>query len=92
MKFILLVEESGYQVKYWDETTDTIGRSFASSWNVKRLHEKLNSKGFNINYDELQSAVSLIERGEPFIVLSSEPKNINLDTFINNLFKIDYGK
>lgn len=92
MKFILLVEESGYQVKYWDEITDTIGKSFASSWSPKKLHEDLNNSGFNINLDELKSAIRMIDKDEPFVILSSKQKNVSLDTFINNLFTIEHGK
>ena len=92
MKFILLVEESGYQIKYWDELTDSIGKPIATSWSVKRLHEDLTSNGFNINLNELKSAIKMIENDEPFIVLSSKPKNVSLDTFINNIFTIDHGK
>lgn len=91
MKFILLVEEDGYQVRYWDQINEEIGDCIAVDWKPHKLHSKLISKGFNINEKTLKEAVHKLDKGpEPFVVLRSELKSIvNLDTFINDLFVID---
>lgn len=89
MKFIMMVEESGYQVRYWDEMSNNIGECIAEAWDQKLLYEKLKSKGFNIHKKELDEAIKLIEE-EPFVVLSSKHKDpMDLDTFINSCFTID---
>lgn len=89
MKFVILVEECGYQIRYWDETNNVIGECIAEDWNHKKLYEDLQSKGFNIQKKELEEAIKIID-DEPFVVLSSHCKNeMNLDTFINSLFTIE---
>lgn len=91
MKFILMVEEDGYQVRYWDQINEEIGDSIATNWNVKKLYSQLKEKNFHINKDVLKDAISRLDEGpEPFVILRSEPKSIvNLDTFINDQFTID---
>ena len=48
MKFIILVEEGGYQVRYWDEINNVIGECIAEAWDYKELYKTLQTKGFNI--------------------------------------------
>jgi hypothetical protein len=89
MKFIILIEENGYQVRYWDEINNDIGECIAESWDNKNLLQILKSKGFNIKKQELEEAIKAIEE-EPFVILSSQNKDPqDLDTFINSLFKIE---
>ena len=91
MKFVLLVEEDGYQVRYWDEITNSIGECIAEAWEENKLYERLKSKGFNIKHKDLHQAISIIE-DKPFVVLSSHSNDsIDLDTFINSMFTIDKG-
>jgi hypothetical protein len=91
MKFILLLEEQGYEVRYWDQITEQIGESIATNWNKKKLYELLLASGFNIKKDDLKEAFSILDSGEkPFVVLASLSKGpIDLDTFIHDQFVID---
>lgn len=90
MKFILLIEEDGYQVNYWDQITDSIGVSIASNWDVNKLYSTLLSKGFNIEKNTLIECINKIENeNKQFVVLKSRQNAIDLDTFINDLFEID---
>ena len=89
MKFILLVEEGGYQVRYWDEINNVVGECIAEGWDHKKLYDRLQTRGFNIQKKELEEAIKIID-DEPFVVLSSHHKgSLDLDTFINSLFTID---
>lgn len=91
MKFILMVEEDGYQIRFWDEIIEKIGETIASSWDKKKLHETVRLKGMNIKKDELYHAIDLVENHDKsFVVLKSLPKsNVDLDTFLHDEFKID---
>ena len=85
----MLIEEGGYQVRYWDEINNNIGECIAEAWNHKKLYETLKSKGFNIQKKELEEAITMIEE-EPFVILSSHQKDpMDLDTLINSSFTID---
>lgn len=91
MKFILMIEEDGYQIRYWDQINEEIGDSIASNWDIDKLFEKLKNQNFHISLNVLKEAVERLDRGpEPFVVLKSESLSIvNLDSFINDLFVID---
>ena len=91
MKFILMVESDGYQVRYWDEMNEEIGESIATSWDFEELYKSLDSKGFEISRKTLEKAMKVVEESdEPFIVLKSKQKtDVSLDTFCNDLFVID---
>jgi len=89
VKFIMLIEEGGYQVRYWDEINNNIGECIAEAWDHKKLYETLKCKGFNIQKKELEEAIVLIE-DEPFVIFSSHQRDsTDLDTFINSFFTID---
>ena len=91
MKWVLMLEENGYEIRYWDQITEQIGESLATSWNKKKLYEMLLETGFNIKKEELKEAFSILDSGEkPFVVLASLSKGpIDLDTFIHDQFVID---
>lgn len=91
MKFILMVEEDGYQIRFWDEILEQIGENVASSWDKKQLHTTLKNKGMNIKKEELYKAIDMIEnQDKSFVVLKSYHKtNVDLDTFLNDEFRID---
>lgn len=85
----MLIEENGYQIRYWDEITNNIGECIAQAWNHKHLYEKLKSQGFNIKKRELKEAIEMIDQ-TPFVILSSHKKDSkDLDNFINSSFMID---
>jgi len=91
MKFILMVEDDGYQVCYWDQMFDTIGESIATNWDTKKLLKTLQSQGFNITEKTLNNAINkLNENNNHFVTLESHSLNENnLDTFFNDLFEIE---
>ena len=90
MKFILHIEDEGYHVRFWDEINETVGESIAHSWKKDRLYQTLITKGFKISKQELIEAFRIIdEQQKPFVVLTSQKKEIDLDTFLNDLFVID---
>lgn len=90
MKFVMLVEEGGYQVRYWDETNNVVGECIAKAWDRDKLYDGLQAKGFNIQKKELEEAMKIVDDHEPFVVLSSNFNDqMDLDTFINSLFTID---
>lgn len=91
MKFILMVEEDGYQVRYWDEITEEIGDSIAESWDSKILYNEVQQFGMNIHQEDFMHAYNIIESGEqPFVVLkSSKKEDMSLEIFLNSKFTID---
>lgn len=90
MKFILYVEDEGYAVRFWDEINESVGQSIAHSWNKDKLFKKLSAQGFKITREELDRAVKILEeQDKPFVVLTSLKKQMDLDTFLNDLFVID---
>lgn len=87
MKFVMIVEENGYQVRYWDEIQDEIGEVLYESWNEKDLYNGLATQGFHIERDDVKRAIKKIEDGKSFILLKSEKKgDVDLDTFMNDQF------
>ena len=85
----MLVEEGGYQVRYWDEINNKVGECIAEAWDHKKLYERLQSRGFSIKKKELEEAIKIVD-DEPYVVLSSHHEDsLDLDTFINSLFTID---
>jgi len=89
MKFILHIEDTGYQIRFWDEINETMGESIACSWKKNELYSILNSKGFKINKSELINAFKLLdEENKPFVVFTSQ-EDESLDTFSNDFFVID---
>ena len=90
MKFVLHLEDDGYQMRFWDEINETIGESIATNWDRKKLYEELFNKGFKINKDEFEKAIKILDDVQkPFVVLKSQKKEIDLDTFLSDLFIID---
>ena len=91
MKFILMVEEDGYQVRYWDEITEEIGDSIAESWDSRTLYEGMKQVGMNISHEDFKKAYDIIESGEqPFVVLkSTKKKDMSLEIFLNSQFTLD---
>ena len=87
MKFVLMVEESGYEIRYWDEVQGEIRDTLASGWTIKELHENLEAIGFNITIKNLQKALDIVKSGEPFIVLNSKSESL-LHTFHDDWFEV----
>lgn len=92
MKFILLVEDEGYQIRYWNEMTSEIGPTIAESWDKNELYKKLSIKQFHIDKRIFNEAIKEIElEDRPFVVLkSNETSGDSIDLFINDTFTIDH--
>lgn len=91
MKFILLVEENGYELRYWDEIGEEIGDSIISSWDVNEFYKKLVNMNFHISKKTISKAVSMIESGKNnFVVLHSMNNKPNhLDTLYEDIFELE---
>jgi hypothetical protein len=71
MKFIVLTEENGYELRYWDETKNEIGGTIVSDWNKKTFAQKIELFGVNIKKESLKKVFFQIDAGKPFVVLVS---------------------
>ena len=92
MKFILLVEEDGYEFGYWDEINEEIRESIVSEWDVNELHRKLTLMDFKVTKKTLFKAVDLIEsEKQDFVILGSKIKPHHLDTLYEDLLEIENG-
>lgn len=90
MKFILYLEDDGYQIRFWDEICENMGDIFVRDWNHNRLYKKLVNKGFQISKRELMKAFRILEREDkPFVVLKSEKGETEFDTLRNDNFVVD---
>ena len=91
MKFIMMIEEDGYQVRYWDEITEEIGDSIAESWDPKTLYDNVQLVGMNILHEDFMKAYHIIESGDqPFVVLKSNKKeDMSLEIFLNSQFTVE---
>lgn len=91
MKFILLVEDEGYQIRYWNEMTSEIGPTIAESWDKNELYKKLSIKQFHIDKRVFNEAIKEIElEDKPFVVLKSDESKDSIDLFIKDTFTIDH--
>lgn len=91
MKFVLFVEEDGYELRYWDEINEEIRDSVVSpTWDVNVMRRQLVSMEFNIKKRTLQEAIEILESGRnSFVILSSKNKPNHLDTLHEDVFEIE---
>jgi len=90
MKFVLLMEEDGFELRYWDEITEEIRNSIITTWSMDEFYKELVDREFNISKDILKRAMGLIESGErDFVVLASKNKKGHLDTLYEDEFYIE---
>ena len=90
MKFILLIEENGYELRYWDEINEEIRDSIITFWDVDEFYKKLVGFEFNISKKTISNAIRLIESNEQdFIILASKNKQNHLDTLYEDYFEIE---
>ena len=90
MKFVLIVEEDGYELRYWDEINEEIRDTILAAWDTNEFYKKLIDMDFNISRKTLAKAINLIESGQrDFVVLSSRKKPGHLDTLHEDYFEIE---
>jgi hypothetical protein len=90
MKFVLIVEEDGYELRYWDEINEEIRDSVITAWDTNEFYRKLVDMDFNISKKTLAKAVQLIESGrQDFVILASRKKPGHLDTLHEDYFEIE---
>ncbi len=90
MKFVLLIEEDGYELRYWDEINEEIRDSIISSWEEDELYKNLVDLDFHISRKTLNKAIKLIESGQQdFVILSSHNKPNHLDILHEDYFEIE---
>lgn len=90
MKFILMMEEDGYEFRYWDDIADEIGETIFSSWDRKEFKHRLFDMDFNISKESLERAFNLVDTGErSFVILCSKNKPNHLDTLHEDVFEVE---
>ena len=77
MKFVVTIEEKGYELHYWDEINEEIMNSLTSSWDKHLFCETLERMGLNMSARTFDKIIRLLEFNQ-FVVLEYE----------NNKFKI----
>jgi hypothetical protein len=87
MKFVFLLEENGYEFRYWDEDTSEIGETLTSNWNIGEFHETLKLMGFQIKKQELTKACELLKK-KTFVLFSSHSGS-DVDTLYYDWFEVD---
>ena len=84
MKFVFMLEENGYEFRYWDEDNSDVGDTLLSNWDVGEFHETLKFMGFHIKKQEIMKALSVL-KGRPFVIFSSKsekgPDSLHYDWF-----------
>jgi len=89
MKFVILIEESGYELRYWDEVNEEIRDSIVTCWDKNEFYDKLVEMGFHMSKRVLERVFFLIEDGKPFVVLSSVNNLNHLDNLHYDEFVIE---
>lgn len=90
MKFVLLIEEDGYELRYWDEINEEIRDSIVTAWEVKDLYKNLIDMDFNISKKTLTKAIQQIESGiKDYVIFASKKKQGHLDTLHEDHFEIE---
>ena len=68
MKFILSIEENGYELRYWDEINEEIGEMLISSWNIREVCNKLSDMNFSLD-TRIMKAIERLLEDRHFILL-----------------------
>ena len=75
MKFIVLTEENGYELRYWDETKNEIGDSIVSDWNKRTFTQKMSEFGITLNSTNMKKIFYKLDNGNPFVILYSKEED-----------------
>jgi hypothetical protein len=90
MKFVLTIEEDGYELRYWDEVSEEVGDSIVCEWDRNIFYRMLNDMNFNISKKLLFKGIDLIEDNKKnFIIFSSKQQDHHLDTLHDDVFYIE---
>ena len=77
MKFVLNIEENGYELRGWDEENEEVGELLVCSWSMKDIHQCLENLKFKIHMNDLKCAEELFEK-KSFVILD-EKENKELE-------------
>lgn len=90
MKFILLLEEDGFELRYWDEINEEIRDSIITSWDADDFYRRLIDMEFHIKKKTVVKAMEMIElENRDYIILASSKKPGHLDTLHEDFFEIE---
>lgn len=90
MKFVLLLEEDGYELRYWDEINEEIRDSIITSWDADDFYRRLVDMEFNIKKKTIVKAMKMIESEEKdYVILASVKRPGHLDTLHEDIFEIE---
>lgn len=90
MKFVLLLEEDGYELRYWDEINEEIRDSIITSWDADDFYKRLVDMEFHIKKKTVERAMKMIESEEKdYVILASVKNPGHLDTLYEDSFEIE---
>lgn len=78
MKFIIKLEEMGYELRCWNDQEEEIGEVLIQSWNMHDIYDYLIASDFEIKYKKLKDSESRFE-DESFIILSETDKHTEFE-------------
>jgi len=85
-----MMEEDGYEFRYWDDVAEEVGSTIFSSWNKNEFKNKLFDMDFHISKKNLNRAFEMVDTGErSFVILSSKNKPNHLDTLHEDIFEVE---
>ncbi len=96
MRFIITIEDDGYELRYWNEITEEIGDIIVKSWTQKNFYSELKEKGIKITQKEIRKSFKLLnDENCSFVVLKSADDG-KIENLSIKIFTIDealtYGK
>jgi len=71
MKFIISIEENGYEIRCWDEMNEDMGEQLISSWKMKDIYNKFKEMHFSID-PSLKKHIDELLDDKGFIVLAED--------------------
>lgn len=69
MKFVLRIEENGYELRCWDEDQESLGELLLSTWDIKEIHSYLEYMNFRIPLHRLRNIEKKFDTSA-FVILS----------------------
>ncbi len=71
MKFVLSVEENGYELRFWDELNEEVGSLLMCDWDLKRIFKNLQYLNFDIKFSDAYKIEDLLQI-KHFVLLTDD--------------------
>lgn len=89
MRFVITLDENGYELRYLDEVENKLSSPIVACWNKKKFASMLYRDEIFIDKKELQKAFNLLEE-KSFVVFNCyEKENNRLHLMENEHFYIE---